>query len=50
MNKEQLKIYKWFARIFALAILLLGTPFYFGYGNPLPFVNPEYTLAENVGL
>ena len=49
-SKEQITVMKWFARISALIILLLGLPFYFGYGNPLPFINPDYTLAENIGL
>jgi len=30
--------------------LVLGLPFYSGYGNPLPFVNPDYTWIENFGL
>jgi hypothetical protein len=41
---------KWLARIPALLILLMGLPFYFGYGNPLPFINPEYTLHDNMWL
>ena len=48
--KEQITVMKWFARIGALIILLIGLPFYFGYGNPLPFINPDYTLVENIGL
>ncbi len=40
----------WTSRIIALAILLLGLPFYFGYGNPLPFVDASYSLIENVWL
>jgi len=48
--KKQAKALRWLARIVALAILALGLPFYFGYGNPLPFINPEYGLAENIGL
>ncbi|PIY95772.1 MAG: hypothetical protein COY66_05935 [Candidatus Kerfeldbacteria bacterium CG_4_10_14_0_8_um_filter_42_10] len=27
-----------------------GLLFYFGYGNPLPFANPDYSLRENVAL
>ena len=41
---------RWLARIFALAILILGLPFYFGYGNPLPFANPENSLFDNIWL
>jgi hypothetical protein len=50
LDKEQVKVMRWFARIMALAIILFGLPFYFGYGNPLPFVNPDYSLWENVAL
>lgn len=50
LETTQAKVIKWFARISALLILLIGLPFYFGYGNPLPFINPEYTFAENAGL
>lgn len=45
-----LKIVKWSARITALIISLFGLLFYFGYGNPLPFVNPDYSLIENTWL
>ena len=48
--KEQIIVMRWFAKISALIILLIGLPFYFGYGNPLPFINLDYTLAENIGL
>jgi len=34
----------------ALCILIFALPFYFGYGNPLPFANPDYSLWENVAL
>ena len=30
--------------------MLFALPFYFGYGNPLPFANPDYSLWENVAL
>ena len=45
-----MKIIKWIARIMALCILIFTLPFYFGYGNPLPFTNPDYSLWENVAL
>jgi len=45
-----MKIIKWFSRIIALCILVFSLPFYFGYGNPLPFVNPDYSLWENIAL
>ena len=41
---------KWFARIFALCILVFALPFYFGYGNPLPFAKSNYSLWENIAL
>ncbi len=50
MDTKQLKRMKWTARILALAILLFGLPFYFGYGNPLPFANPENSVFENIWL
>jgi len=45
-----MKTVKWAARIIALCILIFTLPFYFGYGNPLPFVNQNYSLWENVAL
>ena len=50
MDQKNLKIIKWTARIIALLIILGGLPFYFGYGNPLPFVNQEYTFYDNLWL
>jgi hypothetical protein len=49
-NNKMLNKMKWAARIVAVAILAFGLPFYFGYGNPLPFMNPAYTLWDNVWL
>ena len=45
-----MKIIKWIARISALFLLIFTLPFYFGYGNPLPFINYSYSLWENVAL
>ena len=50
MNQKTLKKIKWVTRIFALLIFLFAVPFYFGYGNPLPFINPEYTFFDNLWL
>jgi len=50
MDPKNLKILKWTARIAALLIILGGLPFYFGYGNPLPFVKQEYTFYDNLWL
>jgi hypothetical protein len=41
---------RWTARILGLIILVIGLMFYFGYGNPLPFINPDYSLWENITL
>ena len=45
-----MKVITWTARILALCILIFALPFYFGYGNPLPFAKPDYSLWENVAL
>ncbi len=50
LSPERLKATRWTARILALAVLLFGLPFYFGYGNPLPFISPGYSLVDNVWL
>ncbi len=50
LDKEQIQVIKWFARIIALAIIIFGLPFYFGYGNPLPFVSPDYSIWDNTIL
>jgi hypothetical protein len=44
------RILKWTSRISATAVLMFGLPFYFGYGNPLPFTNPQYSLYDNTWL
>ncbi|MBN2363457.1 hypothetical protein JXL83_04925 [candidate division WOR-3 bacterium] len=49
MGKKH-NIIKWTARILAALIIIFGLPFYFGYGNPLPFINPDYTLWDNTWL
>jgi hypothetical protein len=52
MKKEEkyLNIIKWTARIIAAGVILFGLPFYFGYGNPLPFINPDYKFFDNLWL
>jgi len=50
LNRKKHNILKWITRILATAIILFGLPFYFGYGNPLPFINPDYTVWDNVWL
>jgi hypothetical protein len=50
LNPKTQTLIKWVARILALLIILFGLPFYFGYGNPLPFINSNYTLWDNLWL
>ena len=50
LNKRKLNIIKWITRILATAVVIFGLPFYFGYGNPLPFINPEYSIWDNTWL
>ncbi|MFA5386520.1 MAG: hypothetical protein WC297_02575 [Candidatus Paceibacterota bacterium] len=45
-----MKVIKWSARILSLCILIFALPFYFGYGNPLPFAKSYYSLWENIAL
>lgn len=49
-TKPQYTILKWTARIYAAVILIIGLTFYFGYGNPLPFTNRNYSLWDNIWL
>ena len=44
------KTVRWIARISASIVVLFGLPFYFGYGNPLPFVNPIHSIMDNLWL
>ena len=50
LEKRKYRLLKWITRILAIAIIVFGLPFYFGYGNPLPFVNPEYSIWDNTWL
>ena len=50
LTEKHIKIIRWTARILAIAILLFGLPFYFGYGNPLPFTNPDNSIMDNIWL
>lgn len=45
-----MKKLKCITKILAVLILLFALPFYFGYGNPLPFLNPSYSLHDNLWL
>jgi hypothetical protein len=48
MRKSTLFI--WLVRVLSIAVALFGLPFYFGYGNPLPFIDPVYTAYDNLWL
>ncbi len=50
LDKRSYQMLKWTTRILATAIIIFGVPFYFGYGNPLPFINPEYSMWDNTWL
>jgi hypothetical protein len=43
-------VFRWIVKILAAALTVFGLLFYFGYGNPLPFVNPAYTLWDNMWM
>jgi hypothetical protein len=50
LEKRRYQLLKWITKILATAIIVFGLPFYFGYGNPLPFINPEYSIWDNTWL
>ena len=50
LKKIRYQLLKWITRIVATALIVFGLPFYFGYGNPLPFINPEYSIYDNTWL
>jgi len=50
LDKKIFTLLKWTTRILAAVVIILGLPFYFGYGNPLPFIKPEYTIWDNTWL
>ena len=50
LEKRRYQLLKWITRILATAIIVFGLLFYFGYGNPLPFINPEYSIWDNTWL
>jgi len=45
-----MKIIRWITRLIALLMSVFGLFFYFGYGHPLPFTNPDYTFFDNLWL
>ena len=50
MNTKKISMIKWLARICPSIILVLGLLFYSGYGNPLPFIDEEYSIHDNIWL
>jgi hypothetical protein len=49
-KKSWIKKLRLAVKILAVAIFLFALPFYFGYGNPLPFADANYTLFDNIWL
>jgi len=49
-NIKALSTIKWITRILSAVIIAFGLPIYFGYGNPLPLINPEYSIYDNTWL
>lgn len=50
LSERQLQVVRWSARIIAAGVILFGLPFYLGYGNPLPFRDPDYSIHDNTWL
>mgnify|MGYP006277452773 FL=1 len=50
MKDKTVTIIKWTARICSVLVIIFGLPFYFGYGNPIPFISPDYTFLDNLWL
>ena len=50
MSRRKREVARWVTNGLAACILIFGLPFYFGYGNPIPFLNPEYTMWDNIWL
>lgn len=50
LDRKRFTLIKWTTRILATVVIIFGLPFYFGYGNPLPFIKPEYTIWDNTWL
>ncbi len=50
LSERPLQVVRWSARTVAAGVVLFGLPFYLGYGNPLPFRNPDYSIHDNTWL
>lgn len=50
MNYKKLKIMQWITRVFSVGVIAFGIPFYVGYGNLLPFLDPDFTIWDNIWL
>jgi len=50
MNYKKLKIMQWITRVLSVGVIAFGIPFYVGYGNLLPFLDPDYTIWDNIWL
>lgn len=49
-NNKMIKILTYITKLLALLLIIIALPFYFGYGNPLPFINPNYSFVDNLWL
>lgn len=43
-------VVRWIARALGTLLVVAFVPFYLGYGNQLPFLNPDYTAHDNAWL
>lgn len=48
IDNNKLKIIIWIIRIISIVVILFSLLFYFGYGNPLPFFNDNFTFWDNM--
>jgi hypothetical protein len=49
-SKKAYKVFNWTVKILAAVLTVFGLFFYFGYGNPLPFLDAGYTAWDNLWL
>ncbi|NLY81894.1 MAG: hypothetical protein GX078_03815 [Clostridiales bacterium] len=47
---KNLNLFRLLIRVLTIIVLIVGLPFYLGYGNPLPFMNPNYNMLDNLWL
>ena len=49
-NNKKMRIFTYVTKLLALIFMIIALPFYFGFGNPLPFINPNYSFIDNLWL